>query len=243
MTLVKRTFSQIALDEVFPHSPIREVAFEIRFAPRLRVNAELWKIQDEIVNEYPVVGTESLLHPTGATFTVNVFQNHASGRALKISQENFVVAFTRYTRFEDFKEEVINKTQQFCSKFDVSSVSRVGLRYVNNIFLPGDDGAASLLRYARPVIDFDRVSVEAIDQFITEVRMSTKAHLVTLRGALLPPLDDGRRIYVLDIDCHSRRQHAASEIAELLDVYHESAQMFFLDHVTEEYKNQMRGKS
>jgi len=242
MTLVTESFSKEALAEVFARPPLREVAFEIRFAPRLRVNAELWKIQDEVVNEYPNVGTESVLQPASGMLTVNVFQNPVAARVLKISQENFVVAFTKYSRFEDFKEEVIARANQFCSKFEVSSLLRVGLRYVNNILIPATEKRSDLLRFVRPLIDFERVSIDSVDQFVTEVRLTQKNHLITMRGALLAPLEGGRRVYVLDIDCHTQEAHTAVEIPELLDIFHESAQIFFLDHVTEEYKNIMRGK-
>jgi len=243
MSTVIKPLPQKDLDEVFPRPPLREVAFEIRFAPRLRVNAELWKIQDEIVNEYPVLSIEQLLQSNGTISPINVFQNPNAARAIKISQENFVVAFTKYTRFEDFKEEVIRKTNQFCEKFDVSSISRVGLRYVNNIMLPGSGKTSELLRYVRPLIDFDRVRVDDVQQFVTEVRVQQSQHLVTLRGALLAPFEGGQRVYVLDVDCHSNEPHTSQEIPQLLDIYHDSAQVFFLDHITEECKAVMRGKS
>jgi uncharacterized protein (TIGR04255 family) len=239
---VTETFPKEALDEVFPRPPLREVAFEIRFAPRLRVNAELWKIQDEVVDEYPNVGTESLLQPGGSMLTVNIFQNPGAERVLKISQENFVVAFTKYSRFEDFKDEVVSKTNRFCSKFDLSTVTRVGLRYVNNILIPHAAETSAILRFIRPVIDFDRIGIQSVDQFVAEIRMRQKEHVVTLRGTLLAPLDDGRRVYVLDVDCHSQRLHKVEEVPDLLEIFHESAQIYFLDHVTDEYKNVMRGK-
>ena len=243
MSPVTIPFPQRDLDEVFPRPPLREVAFEIRFATRLRVNAELWKIQDEIVDEYPSLSMEQVLQPNGTLSPINVFQNPNAARAIKISQENFVVAFTKYSRFEDFKEEVIKKTNQFCEKFDVFSVSRVGLRYVNNIVIPDSGKTSELLRYVRPFIDFDRVNADDVQQFVTEVRMRQSQHLVTLRGALLAPFEGGQRVYVLDVDCHSSGPHSAKEIPKLLDIYHDSAQVFFLDNVTEECKTMMRGKS
>jgi uncharacterized protein (TIGR04255 family) len=240
---VSKAFPQPELDEVFPRPPLREVAFEIRFAPRLRVNAELWKIQDEIVEEYPALSMEQVVQASGTLLPVNVFQNPNAARAVKISQENFVVAFTRYTRFEDFKAEVIAKTKRFCEKFDISTVSRAGLRYVNNFIVPGSGKTSEILRYVRPVVDFDRLDADEIQHFVTEVRMRQREHLVTLRGALLAPLEGGQRVYVLDVDCHNSESHSSRDIPKLLDTYHETAQLFFLDHVTEEYKNIMRGKS
>jgi len=240
---VTKTFPQHELDEVFARPPLREVAFEIRFAPRLRVNAELWKIQDEIVEEYPALSMEQAPQASGTLMPINVFQNPNAARAIKISQENFAVAFTRYTRFEDFKAEVIAKTNRFCEKFDVSTVSRTGLRYVNNFIVPGSGKTSEILRYVRPVIDFDRLDSDEIQHFVAEVRMRQREHLVTLRGAFLAPLEGGQRVYVLDVDCHSSEPHSSRDIPKLLDTYHETAQLFFLDHVTEEYKDVMRGKS
>lgn len=244
MTRTFAAFTKEELDEVFPHPPIREVAFEIRFATRLRVNAELWKLQDLLVEQYPNVSTEAVIFPSAGTpLSVNVFQNAVTGRVIKVSQENFVIAFTKYTRFEDFTQEVLGKTQQFCETFGVNALTRVGLRYVNNIVIPAGEPTSSLLRVVRPHMDFERVPVNDIVQFVNEVRMTYESHLVTLRGVLLSPLEDQRRIYVLDIDCHSARPESATSIREILSIYHDSAQAFFLDHVTDEYKKVMRGKT
>ncbi len=244
MAALLRDFTKEELDEVFPDPAVREVSFEIRFPPRLRVNAELWKLQDRLVEQYPNVSTESVfVQPGGGVLNLSVFQNPTTGRCIKVSQENFIVAFTKYTRFEDFKDEVAHKTGVFCETFGVTGLLRVGLRYVNNIGLPAAASTGLLLKYVRPFTDFDRVDIENVDQFLNEVRLRHFNHFVTLRGVLLPPLQDGRRIYVLDIDCHSFAQHTQADISALLDRYHDSAQEFFLDHITDEYKNVMRGKS
>lgn len=242
MGLSMARFSQEALEEVFPRPGIREVAFEIRFATRLRVNAELWKLQDQLVDEYPTTTTESIVQPGIGVLNLSVFQNPTAGRVIKVSQENFVIAFTNYTRFEDFKAEVINKTGRFCATFEVSSLTRAGLRYVNNIMLPAPGETSSLLQFVRPLIDCERLELTGVDQFITEVRMRYAGHMVTLRSVLLPTLEGRRRIYVLDIDCYDEGQTPAKAVEEILDKYHDTAQRFFLDHITEEYKNVMRGK-
>ncbi len=243
MAFLTERFTQDALDEVFPRPAIREVAFEIRFAPRLRVNAELWRLQDQLVEDYPGIGSESVfLHPGAGVINVSVFQNPSTGRVIKVSQENFLIAFTSYTQFEDFKAEVLSRVEKFCSTFEISSLTRSGLRYVNNIVVPALGDTASLLRFVQPFMDFERLDVGSIDQFVTEVRMRFAGHMVTVRGALLPALEDRRRAYVLDIDCHNDVQQSAKSVDAVLDTYHDTAQRFFLDHITEEYKHVMRGK-
>jgi uncharacterized protein (TIGR04255 family) len=242
MAIVTR-FTQEEIDEVFPYPALREVAFEIRFSPRLRIDAELWRLQDQLADEYPSVGTESAATPAGSLLTINVFKNGVSGRVIKVSHENFVVAFTRYSRFEDFKAEVLAKVGAFCSTFGVSVVNRVGLRYVNDIVLPAEPEESSLLRFVRPLMDFERLPIDSVEQFVNEVHLRHGDHRVTLRGVLLSPLDDSRQVYVLDIDCHSPTSQSAAALAEVLDKFHDSAQKFFLDHITEQLKQVMRGKS
>jgi uncharacterized protein (TIGR04255 family) len=195
-----------------------------------------------LAEECPNVGTESLLQPDGTVVQLNVFQNQAAGRSIKISQQNFVITWNKYGTFEQFGEEVNTRVQQFCSLFGINSFTRVGLRYINNILLPSND-PASLASYVYPLVDLKRLRIENVEQFASEIRTRVENHMVTLRGVLLSPLPDGRLIYVLDIDAYSQEQHRPAQIPQLLDKFHETVQTVFLDHITEEYKNVMRGKS
>jgi len=235
-------FTNEQLEEVFPNPAVREVAFEIRFPPRLRVNAELWRFQDHLAEEYPNPDSEAvLMPPSAAPINVSVFQSPATGRTVKVSQQNFVLAFTRYTCFEDFKAEVLAKTRVFCETFEVKSLTRVGLRYVNEIILPTGEDRASMLRFVRPIIDFSRVGIESVEEFFTQIRIRHRNHMVLLRSVTLPDSERRNRAYVLDIDCHSQGALPFGSLESVLDEYHDTAQRYFLDHITEEFKNKMRG--
>ena len=238
MFSVKR-FSDKDLDEVFPVNPIREVDFEVRFPPRFRIPSEIWRFQELLVSEYPEVGLESSILPTGAKIDVTVFQNLSTARVIKVSAQNLVVAFSSYRKFEDFKEEVAAKVGGFSKLFDLRSFTRVGLRYVNEIMLPTQE-PESLERYVQPFLVTSRVPVASMQQFALQFTAGVGKHMVTVRTAMLPgPL----RTYVLDIDAHTETVTDAPEISGIIDEFHCTAQRFFLDHVTEEYKELMRGKN
>ncbi len=237
MTVLTKKFTKKELDEVFPHPPLREVAFEIRFTPRLRVHAEIWRLQDQLVATYPDVSSESSILSNGAVLEVNVFQDTTGSRVIKVSSQNYVIAFSRYTCFEDFKDEVAGRAEQFCSTFGITSFTRLGLRYVNEVVLPTAE-PASLIRYVRPFATFDRFPLDRIEQFATEFRSQYQNHLVTVRGVLLPGV---LRTYVLDIDCYTESSRSAADFQSLLDDFHGSAQQIFLDHITDDYKAVMRG--
>jgi uncharacterized protein (TIGR04255 family) len=130
-----RKFTSQELGEVFPANPIREVDFEIRFTPRLRVQAEMWRFQERVVTEYPDVALESALLPNGATLSVTVFQNLGSARLIKVSPHNMALAFSAYANFEDFKDEVLKRSSEFCQIFEVSS--NIGSLQIFGCFLLG----------------------------------------------------------------------------------------------------------
>lgn len=238
MNPVTRPFTTEELSEVFPNSPLREVAFEVRFTPRLRVPAELWRLQDQLVNEYPEVGKESSLQANANVLEIAVFQNRSESRVIRVSHQNLIIAFTRYVRFNDFKSEVLKQTELFCSTFEIDAFTRIGLRYVNEIGLPSAE-PSSLPIYLRPIISFDRFPLEQVDHFALELRSHYKNHFVTLRSALLRGL---LPTYILDTECHTNMPTPTKEYPALLDEFHDSAQRLFLDHITEEYKDVMRGK-
>src|SRR5262249_32911115 len=144
-------FTAEELNEVFPANPIREVDFEIRFTPRLRVQPEAWRFQETLVPDYPDVGFESILLPNGTTASVTVFQNIGKARLIKVSPENMALAFSSYGNFEEFKDEVLRRCADFCKIFEITSLTRIGLRYVNEIQLPTQE-TESLRMYVRPIV-------------------------------------------------------------------------------------------
>jgi len=221
MTVATRFLTKSELDEVFQANPIREVDFEIRFDPRLRVAPEMWRFQEDLETEYPEVGLETALLPNGATVSVTVFQNRMKARVIKVSPQNMALAFSDYSNFEDFKEEVLRRSGRFCEIFNISSLTRVGLRYVNEISLPTQQ-PESLRTYVKPLVEFDRIPLDSVQQFALQIA-----------GPI--------RTYVLDIDAYAETVKATAQIGMLLDRFHDSVQRVFLNHVTDEYKQVMRG--
>jgi uncharacterized protein (TIGR04255 family) len=238
MPTITRKFAESDLTEVFPANPIREVDFEIRFTPRLRVQAEMWRFQESVVAEYPDISLESAWLPNGATLGVTVFRNIDTARLIKVSSQNLAIAFSAYANFEEFKDEVLKQSLKFCEIFEVSSLTRIGLRYVNEIQLPTQE-AESIARYVNPLLDFERIPLRTVQQFAMQLSAQVSDHMIQVRTALLPgPI----RTYVLDIDAYTEVVKSSGAISSLLDQFHDTAQNVFLDHVTDNYKDVMRGQ-
>jgi uncharacterized protein (TIGR04255 family) len=235
--------SEDDLREIFPRPAVKEVAFEIRFAPRFRIKEELWRFQDQIANDYPNVSEENFLQPDGRIVTANVFTNSIAQSVIKVSQENFVFAATKYATYESFKAEALRRTKDFSSTFEIGSFQRIGLRYINHIELTSETPFPLLQRYVNVPVRFDRFDTGKITQLLSEFRIRFETHQMTVRGALLQiPIPMRTYVYVLDLDCYAEGR-TVSTLQEVVDGFHHAIQVQFLQHVTEEYKQIMRAKS
>lgn len=173
------------LDEIFPRPSVREVAFEVRFAPHLRVVPEVWRIQDGLAEDYPRLLEEDQLQPEGRSIHFYTFTDSAGQRTIKLSQENFIVISNKYANFESFKAEALEHIKAFAELFEIKNFNRIGLRYINHIDLPGDDVINRLQEMVHAPIDFARFNPESIEQFLTEFRLKVEDDRLTVRGALL----------------------------------------------------------
>lgn len=233
--------SEEELQEIFKKPAVREVACEVRFAPRLRIVPEVWRIQDKLAESYPQVGEETVPQTDGRLLHTYVFANRSEQKLIKVSQENFVVVFNAYTTFEDFKAEVAARIQDFSKQFEVNTFQRMGLRYVNHLEIPATDGISLLQRYVNAPVDFERFDRESIEQFLTEFRLKAGPHKLTVRGALIQVPRNGQNfLYILDLDCYSLGSRDSTSLSVLLDEFHYHIQVQFLEHVREEYKAIMR---
>ena len=235
--------SEQELLEIFPHPSVREVALELRFAPRLKIASEVWRIQDCLAESYPTVSEEMQPKDGGGLLQAYVFANAEKGRSIKVTQESFIVLFNQYGSFEEFKDESLRQVDAFTDKFGIETFRRAGLRYVNHIELSPEHGIRDLARYVNLPIDFERFNSASIEQFSTEIRLAVEEHQMTIHDELLrSPGKDGR-LFILDLECHSVAHLRMEELPLLMDQFHRKIQIQFLEHVRDDYKRIMRGES
>jgi len=237
---------QAAIDEVFPNNPLREVAFEIRFPTNLRIMPNIWQVQEAWESEYPQVQREEIQFST-LTSTNYTFTGSELGRVAKVGEDRLAIIFTQYENFESFSLEAIKKTQIFCEMFKIKLLTRVGLRYINNISITNatqDGGLSELSKYTRSHIDIARIQSGSsqLNQFGSEIILEKDGYLLTIRSAFLrnPNLLQ-EKIYVIDFDASTEKESSPEKIPEILRDLHHHIQLEFLGHITEDYKEEMRG--
>ncbi|MFY9225592.1 MAG: TIGR04255 family protein [Blastocatellia bacterium] len=230
-----------ALDEVFPNNPIKEVAFEIRFPHNLRVNRDICELQEILANDYTELLYGQETSPIETVFTYHLISKKL-GCTIKVSENRFAIVSTKYTNFESFTKDTLNYTQEFCKIFHIKQITRVGLRYINNIFIPKIEGSFPIEKYVKPYINLDRVNSTDIKQFGVEILFPKNDCLFLSRSAfVIEPSKLNIGTYVLDLDAFFEEKSEYNQLSEILKKLHLEIQIEFLDHVTEDYKQKMRG--
>lgn len=232
---------QAALDEVFPVNPLREVAFEIRFPTNFRVLPDIYVAQRQFKSEYPLATREEGFLPTGAAVTNYQFSTPGKDRVIKIWEDRFAIIFPKYDTFESFKKEVLERTNLFCEEFQIDQLSRVGLRYVNNIAGKADDPINSLSESVIPYIQLDQFDTGQIKQFGTQIVLQRKDCTLAVRTAYIQQEPQQDWVYLLDFDAYLEQTLALSGLNESIELFHYNIQIEFLNRITDRYKQEMRG--
>lgn len=224
--LEKAHFSAEELAENFPNAPLSEASYEIRFDPKLRIPAEVWRLQEKVGADCPNFSVENSLTLGGTIMAIYTFASRDRTILVRVSQQNLGIIMTSYPGFANFHKKIVEWTGSFCEMYGIESVSRTGLRYVNNIVLPRQ---APLGEYVNPFVDLNRFSLDSKQsQFVCEIRSAISDHDLMIRTALIKePIAS----YMLDIDCYVEKPAKPGDIAGLLTKFHGSAKVTFLEHI------------
>ena len=231
---------QAALDEVFPNNPLRQVSYEVRFRMNLRVLRDVYEVQQHLGSSFTEFGREEIQAPAVATTTNYVFSDLERGRVVKVGEDRLAVTYNKYEDYEQFSADALGVTGWFCGEFGIDRLTRLGLRYVNNLPVPAETGGGALFEYVRPHLDPERLEGAELRQFAMEVLTERDGVLLNSRSAFIIQQPSAGGNYVLDMDAFVAGEIAPGGLRELLDRLHLRVQTEFLGHVTEVYKRQMR---
>lgn len=226
------------LDEVFARTPIVDVIFEVKFNPILRITSDVSLFQDKIRHELPQYGEERLGLDKGLAFYSD------EGRKIRVNQETFNVSVKSYTKFSDFKNFCLGSFALFQDLFGIDIISRVGLRYINQLSLNISDTREIVRDYVDIPIDTHRLDDADLDGFKLELFIKKDNIHISGRHALLG-FDNGmgganQHLYMLDIDCFCNEKIALDELGTILDRLHSAEKEEFLRSIKPKYLEWMR---
>lgn len=242
----------------FQFPPLKEVAFEINFDSRLKIEAKISNYQDKIIEDLPKFAEEHSLKGfpemampdlvRGMGTRLFVFENEQRSEILKISSSNFNYVTKQYVSFDTYKQKLKEFLDKFNDIFKIERFKRIGLRYINNIEIDSQDGIYDFTKYVKPVLNLDSIPLSEVITGFAEIRLKKDDKKLTIRSGLIGEAfkrEVNRKvgIYVLDLDCYKDEEAESGNFDTKIDEFHEVIETEFLNSVTEEYKEIMRGRS
>lgn len=136
--------------EIYPNAPLQLVAFELRFPLALKLlSAEsLGIVQESLTDQVPIVeggleggmtinvpaGTQAMLQPQ--QFYKLVAKDRSA--SVTLQQAAVVVESSNYLRYAVFRALVERTLEALAGAVRLAGVTRVGLRYINEIRVPAE---------------------------------------------------------------------------------------------------------
>lgn len=134
--------------EIYPNAPVVLVALEVRHPVSESLTpAELRAIKSRLAAHVPIARNTQIANfqvvPGQAAPTANLeqftrFVNRETTLALSFRREALVVETSVYTGWEQFRQVVSDAIDARMSVAPVDGVERVGLRYIDEIRVPGE---------------------------------------------------------------------------------------------------------
>jgi|SRR5947207_3327109 len=235
----------------YPKAPITEALIDLRvtYGPGISLE-KLKKFGSEIRDRYPNEATRDVVqgqisvigpqHQQQSTRTTVGYIFHSADRLQAVQARLDGFTFSRFAPYEDW-EHLIGEAKSlwhaFVRSVEPVSVSRVAVRYINQINLPIKDGNLKFEDYLRTFVTIGIEEDVTLEQFLVRLVMpqdDLTAKLI-LTEALLPPQGDYVGVLV-DIDLF--RENAmvdvrSNDIWDILELFRNRKNQYFEGSITD----------
>lgn len=225
--------------EVFKRNFLKSVACEIRFTPLLIIKEKIGEFQKKIRNNFPK-HEKGFSIPKNFEFDEWVFISEDDRNKLRIFTDRISIITTLYDNFNPFYERVCNILDNFLESFqDIDVLTRVGLRYSNDIDIKSVNPLEDILKWFNPLIYENKIKDLTPIGFSVELRTPKGENIITCRNAFLR-IESTR--YIIDTDAYTTREVRKKEIKPIIKELHDLAIIEFHNSIKDEFLTILRGE-
>jgi uncharacterized protein (TIGR04255 family) len=265
--------------EIYPSAPLRFVAFELRYpaVPEFATQEGTLPVYAALRETFPIIGPSP-----AATIEINLGQRPQGRRvavppgagpqgplrlidrqrrlSAVVGPRAVVVENTAYHRYEQFIEVVGQVIQAVRAVATIEGIERVGLRYIDDIRVPGVSEPRDWHGYISPAllaaVDLHPEYTVAKMQSVAEYRVSSQqaatlrfgagtGRVINSSGALrVDPADDGP-FFLIDIDSFWRApeeelpRFSPEAVMEICDSLRQPVRALFESAITDKLRNEV----
>lgn len=225
--------------EIFKKNFLTSVACEIRFTPLLIIKENIGQFQKEIRENFPKL-RRGFIIPREFEMDEWVFMSKDSKDKLRTFTDRLSIITTSYNDFEPFYKMVSENIDKFFKSFkDIDKLTRIGLRYTNEISLNPNQPLEDILKWFNPLIYEEKIVNLTPFGFSIEFRMPIENNIITCRNNLT---FDKSPKYIIDIDSYTEREVEISKFKSIFKELHELAIKEFHKNIKDEFLNILKGE-
>lgn len=252
----KKKYDKVCYDKTF----LKEVIARVDFPSAIQAVTEDLpaKVRKAALSRFPILEPrkvqEQELQFSNAGFSASTreqnqwaFFGKDREKSIVIGPQHIVQSTKAYSSYEDFADDLFTVTGAFSLIDPDSTVSRIGLRYVNVIELPeGDplDWSDYINERMLGIIDLDQRRQNISRAFHILEYAFGNINLKFQFGVANPdyPAAVKRRQFVLDLDAYSIGSYEQRELRGVVEDSHALIQEFFELSITDETRNLLKLK-
>lgn len=226
--------------EKFKCPLLSEVAFQISFHPKLKVNDSISRFQEELVDSYPRLEREPI--PLDESNILYTFNTRTGERFVRIAINNFNLVEKKYESFKSFSAETMRLWNLFVEHIGKVAIERIGLRYVNRLYLPFTKGSKTS-DFINNYYSEEKLIIEELQLLKQESLVFRKDRYLTIRAGIAGKIIKDKKqhiVYILDYDCFRNEDQVSNDISKHLDELHKTIEEQFLSDVGERVLSYMR---
>ncbi|MHA1336511.1 MAG: TIGR04255 family protein [Promethearchaeota archaeon] len=238
------------INKSFINKYLDNVAFEIRFPSTIRIINDFLDFQEKINLKFPDYGEEypfpifskSMSSEMPQTLRRIVFKDKNDITRIILSINSIGIITKEYKKFNDYKKKITFVIEHFFKSFKISSISRVGLRYVNKYPLRGslDDSLQIIKEKFNLIFNNDLIPFNKIISHNIEIRKRIDNEInITFRSILQKEPLLKQYIYILDFDTYILGEFSPKEYIDLLKRLRIAEKKEFLKFITEDFISEM----
>lgn len=247
------------LDDVFyPKHFLKQVVFRVDFNPILLLSQELSPtFQDSIRSGFPLL-TPNQLHKYRTTIEKGtkkedehttmglwILSNTDKNIRIEICSEYIAFICTKYSKFDDLKQQIMEVYNSFANEYAPLSLTRVGLRYINEISI-SQGNPFDWKEYINPELTslIDRFFEDKTElaRSMNQTVLNKDNHLINFTFGIfnsLFPSKISKKEFILDYDSYTENT-VDNEIEGWLGLFHQEIQTLFEKSIQEELRKLMR---
>jgi uncharacterized protein (TIGR04255 family) len=250
---------------------LAQVICQLRFSPVLRIRQDdaIIPFQESLRLEYPRYerrqGVALLITPNGVQEQPvpepqHRFQDSSETFTAILASDFVALETTRFVDFDDFVGRVIRLAQAVDEEYNPAEITRIGLRFINELRLPSEDSHAEMRRAVSPVLLGAQGAVEldtslvgaqqAIELVGEDHRMLVRHGLNPLGGTTVDIVSaarqrpDPRPFYLLDLDAFTEQSvpYSVEGVEARLRDFNDMTRSFFAWSIEEDYRRSALGQ-